>query len=141
MGTRAQWKNAEMRLARFFGTVRRPLSGGNQTGAKEGPRDDGQHDILYIENKYGAKVAPWSLYKDTLIKAKHEGRTPVMGLQQKGETGMLICFNSRDMETVCTEWAKANGFFLCPSVQTLKPNDPDVTVKKFGRKKPIRKKR
>ena len=127
MGTRAQWKNAEMRLARF--------------GAKEGPRDDGQHDILYIENKYGAKVAPWSLYKDTLIKAKHEGRTPVMGLQQKGETGMLICFNSRDMETVCTEWAKANGFFLCPSVQTLKPNDPDVTVKKFGRKKPIRKKR
>lgn len=137
---RPQWKTAEMKLAKFFGTTRRPLSGGNQSGNVEGPRDDGQHDVLHLENKYGVKVAPWSLFKETEAKAKKEGRVPVLGLQQKGE-GMLVCFRDQDAEAVVQAWAEAHGYKLLPKEDTdaEEPKTERSSKRKRNRKKARRK--
>lgn len=117
---RPQWKRAESRAAKLFGTVRRPLSGGNQSGGLEGPRDDAQHEVLHLETKSGASVAPWSLYKRTARIAAREGRVPVLVLQQHREHGLLVCINSQHMEAVIREWCKANGFELLPKETTPK---------------------
>lgn len=111
---RPQWKEAEARLARLFGTQRRPLSGGNQNHGAE--RDDGCHPDIYLENKYGKKVPLWPLYRDTRDKAKAEGkgRTPVIGLQEAGKEGILLVFNSKDADAVLAALAAARGQRLVP---------------------------
>jgi len=111
MPTRSQWKFAEDRLAEFFNTKRRPLSGGNQG---EGRRDDGMHDVLFLESKYGKYIPLFNLYRDTKEKARKEGRIPVIGLQEKGKHGILICVHSNDFEDVVKQWAKDNGFRITP---------------------------
>lgn len=112
----ANWKRVERRAARVFGASRRPLSGGNQSGSEDGPRDDAQHKRIFIEAKHGKRVAPWTLYLDAKAKAKAEGtgRTPVLMLHQANQQGVLVCFNSNDFEAVAREWALANGFVLSP---------------------------
>lgn len=107
------WKKAERRLARFFGSERRPLSGGNQG---TGLRDDGMHEALHLESKYSAYTPLFTLYRETRNKANAEDRTPVIGLFEKAKPGMLLCIHSSDFEQVVIEWAKANGMKL---VRTL----------------------
>ena len=98
------WKKAEDRLAKLFGTRRRPLSGGNSGGG----RDDGLHPVLFLENKHGRTVPLFGLYKDTKKKAKKEGRVPVIGLQKYRSPGILLVIHSDDFPTVVKEWMKAN---------------------------------
>jgi len=105
MPTRAQWKFAEDRLARLFGTVRRALSGG---GSKTG-RDDSMHPVLYLESKYTKRSSLWSLFRDTKAKARKEKRVPVIGVQEKGAKGILLVIHQADLEAVFWEWAKAGG--------------------------------
>jgi len=109
MPTRQQWKFAEDRLAEFFGTVRRPLSGG---ASRSGGRDDGMHPVLYLESKYGKKVPLFPLYQDAKKKADAEGKVPVIGIQQAKRHGILLCIHSSDLKAVVIEWAKTHGFEL-----------------------------
>jgi hypothetical protein len=98
----AAWKQAERRLAALFGTRRRPLSGGNSGGG----RDDAMHDRLFIENKWRKKHSTWTLYRDTKEKATAEGKTPVIGLQEKYKSGILLVIHTDDLETVLLEYLK-----------------------------------
>ena len=100
MPTRPTWKFAEDRLARLFGTVRRPLSGRN---SRSGGSDDAMHDKLYLENKYRKKQSLWTLFREVRDKARQEGRTPVIGIQEKDAKGILLVIHSKDLEVVLTE--------------------------------------
>jgi len=119
---RAQWKVAEQRLCDIFGTTRRPLSGGND---KRG-RDDSLHPRLFLENKYSKCLPIRRLWEETRDKAKEEakGRTPVVGLQEKGKPGVLLVINSQDLEKVLREYARAQGLVLADPaiIEALKSN-------------------
>ena len=93
---RGTWKAFERLVAKSFGTERTALSGGNSKVT----RSDTLHDVLYVECKYGKRVAPWSLFKDAAAKATVEGKVPVLCLKQKGETGFLVVCLASDLRNV-----------------------------------------
>jgi len=101
--TRA-WKKSEEKLARFFGSTRRPLSGGN---SKTG-RDDSLHPVLFLENKYTSRSALWTLYRKTRELAKKEDRIPVIGISEPAAPGTLLVIHTDDLEEVFLEYIKAN---------------------------------
>jgi hypothetical protein len=105
MPTVPNWKRAESRLADFFGTCRRPLSGGN---SKSGGRDDAQHKTLYLESKYSKHQMLWRLFEDTRAKAKREKKTPVIGLMQQNAKGAILCIHTDDLAKVFCEYARVN---------------------------------
>lgn len=112
MPTRQQWKFAEDRFASLFGTVRRPLSGSN---SRSGGADDGQHDVLHLESKYSKSHAVFSLYRKTKEIADKEkqgdgtkGKPVVIGLQEKGKRGVMLCIHEKDFPAVIMEFLKAN---------------------------------
>ena len=106
MPTRPNWKFAEDRLARLFGTVRRPLSG---RSSRSGGSDDAMHESLYLENKYRKKHSLWTLFREVREKARREGRTPVIGLQEKDAKGILLVIHSNDLEHVLAELLKQDA--------------------------------
>lgn len=119
-----QWKQAERRLARLFGTERRALSGSN---SKSGGQDDGMHERIYLENKYGKQTKRfWALYLDTQRKAKSEGRVPVVGLQAPHTAGTLLVFHQYDFDEIYREYQRARGMHvvLQPLSSPPKKNKP-----------------
>jgi len=113
--SQAAWKKSEQRLAALFGARRRPLSGGNQGGG----RDDGMHPILFLENKHGKQCAGLvSLFEQTALKAKKEGRVPVIGVQAKYR-GTVLIFAAIDFERVAQEWAIAHGYHFGTTAEVL----------------------
>jgi hypothetical protein len=98
------WKQAERRGAREFGTQRNSLSGGNSKVT----RSDSLHPTLYIEQKYARKHAVWTLYDETLPKARAEQKTPVLLLHRKGSPGFLVVCHTQDLEEVCRAWLGAH---------------------------------
>lgn len=108
-----QWKEAERKLAKIFGTTRRPLSGMTHTYNGTGG-DDCMHDKLYLESKYtGSPRSPYNgaikLFQDTENKAHKEKKIPVVGLRKKHAKGCILMINSQDLETVLREFASAQG--------------------------------
>lgn len=103
MPSRPNWKFAEDRLARFFGTTRRPLSGGN---SKTG-RDDSMHPRLFLESKHSKSHAVWTLYRKTREMARKEKRVPVIGLQEHGKPGILLVIHTDDLDKVLAERTKS----------------------------------
>ena len=103
MPTVPNWKKAETRLAKLFGTVRRPLSGGN---SRSGGRDDAQHPRLFIESKYNGFNPLWELYQSTkrLMHGEEEERTLVIGLHKANHSGILLVIHSTDLHAVATEY-------------------------------------
>jgi len=107
------WKAAERKVADFFNTVRRPLSGLNH-GTGRG--DDCQHDVLYLEVKQGGKSPllnhAAALYKHTRIKQEAEApeMVPVIALCPKGMQGFLIVVHSSDLENLCIEYLHQKGY-------------------------------
>ncbi len=77
------WKAFERHVAKLFGTVRTPLSGGM---SGHGTRSDTLHPEVYVEAKHtkGTKSAFFTLWKDTIKKAKREGKLPVLAMRLKG---------------------------------------------------------
>ena len=100
--TRA-WKKSEEKLARFFGSTRRPLSGGN---SKTG-RDDSLHPVLFLENKYTSRSALWTLYRKTRELAKKEDRIPVIGISEPAAPGTLLVIHTDDLLKVFVEYLRA----------------------------------
>jgi len=90
------WKAGERRVARYFGTERNALSGGNSKVT----RSDSLHKELFIECKYRKSHSVVTLWQDTLEKARAEGKVPVVALMQKGLRGFWIVMHSEDFEKV-----------------------------------------
>lgn len=100
----SNWKRSERELARYFGTERTPLSGGNSKHT----RSDSLHEKLYLENKTQMRSRIWTLYRDAKAKAKREGKIPVVGLQEHGSHGILLVIHSNDLLEVASERIKAS---------------------------------
>jgi hypothetical protein len=77
MTHRRTWQKFEARVAAYFGTVRKALSGSG--GQEDQTRSDSLHPTLYIECKYSTPpVALVTLWKDARRKAAKEGKGPVV---------------------------------------------------------------
>lgn len=79
------WKAVELRVAKFLGTERNPLSGGNSKHT----RSDSLHPRIFVETKHGGGCpASWSgivkLFLATEVLAKKEGKTALVVLHRKG---------------------------------------------------------
>lgn len=79
------WKKAERRIARYLGSERTPLSGGNGRAT----RSDSLHPRLFVETKHGKNVPrTWAaiqkLLSDTTTKAAAEDKNPVVVIHAKG---------------------------------------------------------
>lgn len=95
--SKSSWKGFERVVATFFGTKRVPLSGSN---SGHNTNSDSLHKKLYIECKYRNKFSIFALFKDTEVKAKVEGKIPIVAIKQKGEKGFLIVIRPQDLEKV-----------------------------------------
>jgi hypothetical protein len=93
------WKQRERQLARFFGGVRNPLSGGSSRHTK----GDIIHPILYAELKCREKHSAVTLWDDTAKKAKKEGRVPVVAMVEKNRPDMWLLIKTTDALTVFTQ--------------------------------------
>jgi hypothetical protein len=114
---RNTWKRGEERLASFFGSTRRPLSGGND---KRG-RDDSLHPRLFIESKHGKQQMMWNLYLQTRKLAEEEGRTPVIGLHKSRYKGFLLVIHQSDLEAIFRERCRALGVSITLSPKKRRP--------------------
>jgi len=108
MGKTGNWRAAENKLAGNFGTQRRDRSGANPYG----PGDDGMHQSLYLEAKYGKQIPPFvrNVILETTEKAKAEGkgRIPVVGLHPKGDkTGMYYLVHAKHLYAFCEAYLAA----------------------------------
>lgn len=90
---RSTWKKFERRVAAFFGTKRKPLSGGNSGGS----RSDSQHERLFIECKLRAKSPVHRLFAEVETMAAKEGKTPMLALQEKHHPGWLLVCRPEDI--------------------------------------------
>lgn len=90
------WKVAERRMARFFGSVRNSLSG----GSSKLTRSDSIHKKLFVECKLTKESAVWSLWERTKIKAQQENKTPVLCIQKKNRKGFLVIAHTTDFDEV-----------------------------------------
>jgi hypothetical protein len=90
------WKSFERCVAAWFNAARASLSGSNGKVT----RSDTLHPKLFIECKYGKRIAPWKLWLETAEKARVEGKIPVLALKQTGEHGFLLVVHCDDWEVV-----------------------------------------
>ena len=93
------WKSVEARIAKYFGSRRTPLSGGNSGHT----RSDSLHKRLFIEDKYRVKHTAITLWDDTKSKASLENKTPVVCLSEKGRPGFWVLVHSDNLEEVAHE--------------------------------------
>jgi len=93
------WKNIERKIARFWGAERNPLSGSNSRQSSS----DSLHKILYIETKYKKRHTILTLYRETEVKAKKEGKIPIICIAEKGKKGFWALIKDTDIERVITE--------------------------------------
>ena len=87
------WKSFELRIARFFGEERNPLSGGNSKHT----RSDSLHPELFIECKWRQKSSLVTLYKSTKELAKKENKIPVLAITDKTTKDDLIVMKKEDL--------------------------------------------
>lgn len=93
------WKAYERVVAKYFGSTRTPLSGGNGKQT----RSDSLHPKLYVECKYSAKSALDSLFQETKEKAIKENKIPIICTKKKGTDGFLITIHSSDFKDMITD--------------------------------------
>lgn len=97
MGISEAWKAAERRVAKAFGSVRTPLSGGNSrhTGS------DSLHRRLFIETKYGERYkAVVNLWDRSKKIANKERKIPMVAIVRPGRHGFWILFHVDDLEEI-----------------------------------------
>ena len=105
------WKQRERQVAAFFGGQRTPLSGGNGKIT----RADVIHDKLFIECKLRKKHTVITLWDDTNVMAKKEGKTPVVALCEKGRAGFWIMVHSDDLDKLEKKQIKNEYWQLTPT--------------------------
>lgn len=89
------WKAVERRVAEFFGCKRQRCSG--SSGIEGLSRSDSTHEKLFIETKYRKSHSVRTLYEETKVLAKKEGRVPVLALADHGKPGFLVVVHSSDL--------------------------------------------
>lgn len=95
------WKQAERKVAAWFGTLRQRLSG--SSGRADETAADTKHPTLFIEVKYRATHQVRSLMDSTRKLAAKEGKTAVIALVSKGKSGFLAVVHSDDLRAVCKD--------------------------------------
>ncbi len=132
--SRPNWKFAEERLANLFNTKRRPLSGslsyGSNTfwrGQKKERGDDGLHERIWLESKYGSQSPlvnhAWDLYDKSQAQCSAETKDklyPVIGLQKSARQGILLCVHSKHLEKLCVEYLTQLGYEVSKSCDVSK---------------------
>lgn len=104
MTHRRTWQKFEQRVASWFGTTRKALSGsGNQPGETT---SDTNHPRLYIECKYRAAHAAVHTWDDAKPKADAEGKVLVVALGVKGRSGGWLLVHVDDFLTVAEEFGE-----------------------------------
>jgi len=98
MTDRTTWQKFERRVAAFFGTKRKPLSGGNSGGG----RSDSQHERLFIECKLRAKSPVHRLFAGVEKQAAKEDRVPLLALQEKHYPGWLLVCRPEDIHLLAS---------------------------------------
>ena len=104
--SRSTWKQFERAVASFFGTRRTPLSGSN---SGHNTNSDTLHEDFYIECKFRNKFSIFALFKDTEVKAKVEGKIPIVAIKQKGENGFLLVVRPKDLEKIVLKNGSKHG--------------------------------
>ncbi len=97
------WKKIEMKIAKFFGSTRTPLSGGNSKIT----RSDSLHDLLFIETKYRKTHSAITLWRNTRQLALSENKIPVCCLAEKGKAGFWVVCHSSDLTAIANQRAIA----------------------------------
>ena len=105
MTHRSTWKQGEQRVADLFGTTRTPLSGGNSKHT----RSDTLHPRLFIEVKLRQVHTTWTLFRQTELLARKEGKVPILALQEKGRHGCLLVMRPQDVAAVYRELKGKEG--------------------------------
>ena len=93
MTHKSTWKQRERNIAKFFGTERTPLSGGNGKVT----RSDTLSDSLFVEAKLRQVHSAVTLWRSTAELAKVEGKTAVVCLAEKGKQGFWVLVHSDDL--------------------------------------------
>ena len=101
------WKKRELQVAKWFGTVRNPLSGGNGKHS----RSDSLHDFLFLEHKHAVRHAITNLWDKCKSLAQKEKKIPVVTLSVKGRPGFWVLVKESDLVAVANqrEIARKNG--------------------------------
>ena len=102
---KSNWKGFERIVAKFFGTERTPLSGGNSKHT----RSDTLHEDLFIECKKRKSMAVVKLYDETHKLARKEGKFPVVAITETGRRGWLLVIDPKDLVLVANQRIKARG--------------------------------
>ncbi len=97
MTTKRTWKKLEQKIAKSFGGVRNPLSG----GASRHTRGDVIHEKYYIECKLRAKLSVWEWFRKVEENAKAEGKMPILALKEKSKKGQLVLVRVEDISRLC----------------------------------------
>ena len=70
-------------------------------------RSDTTHGELFVECKYGAKVAPWTLFEEVCVRAAAEGKVPVLCLKKRSGKGFLVVTHCDDLIEVAAARERA----------------------------------
>lgn len=95
------WKTAERRVAAFFNTLRQRLSG--SSGRADETAADTKHERLFIEVKYRENHAVRTLYDEVALKAKREGKIPLVALVSKNKPGFLLVMHIEHLPAIASE--------------------------------------
>jgi len=93
------WKKREVKIAKRFGSRRTPLSGGNSGHT----RSDSGHPRLFLEAKLRANHSAVTLWRETAVLAKREGKIPVVALAEKNQPGFWVMMHIDDLQAVASE--------------------------------------
>lgn len=96
---KSNWKGFERKVAKFFGTERTPLSGGNSKHT----RSDTLHDTLFVECKKRKSMSVVKLYDSVRRLAKKEGKYPVVAITETGRRGYLLVIAPEDLQLVANQ--------------------------------------
>lgn len=102
---RRTWQKREQSAAALFGASRQYGSGSG--GRADQTTSDSDHPRIYLETKTYARQAVRSLWRDTLLAARKEGKTAVLALYEKSKAGALLVIHESDLDAVCEERRKA----------------------------------
>ena len=102
------WKQAERRVAKFFGCLRTILSGSFANHRDNTTNADTDHPTLFLEIRQRRSHGVWSWYRETKPKAVKEHKIPVIVLDEVHAKGAIVCIHTDDLKAFCVEFLR-NG--------------------------------
>jgi hypothetical protein len=98
------WKQAERRIARYLGSTRTPLSGGNGKQT----RSDTLHPSIFVEIKQRRRHTTYTLYRNTKNLARKEKKVPLVVLDEVRAPGQLFVIHSDDLPALIAALIQSN---------------------------------